>query len=111
MIDKAIINAAVDSGEAQAAYRGSASNYEDAYIKLGIECAFKYLESQGYQLVKWEPIESAPKDGTQILLFNAGNGGCFCGEWEYLAEDFMPIYRGVVTAWMPLPAPPTKEDV
>ena len=73
----------------------------------------------------WQPIESAPKDGTPVLLFDPvfqRHIGSFVEEWyktEYVPEhrtytrqkwvcwsnrtnlDFKP------THWMPLPEPPT----
>lgn len=71
----------------------------------------------------WEPIETAPKDGTRILVFDhgvwpahwteeceKGNGEsgpgwqiyeCEMDAWYALAAD-------TPTHWMPLPSPPTK---
>lgn len=59
----------------------------------------------------WRPIESAPKDGTAVLLFfpkrYQGKGGvswgCFVnGDWL----DSRAIRDNDATHWMPLPAPP-----
>lgn len=63
----------------------------------------------------WQPIESAPKDGTEILVYIRGVGrqspfmqtvvwrdGYF---WDM--SDFG--YREYVTHWMPLPEPPKAE--
>jgi len=65
---------------------------------------------------EWQPIETAPKDGTNILVFENDNesdaevmianyyGGN--GHWSISWDD-----RGIEinpTHWMPLPKPPTK---
>jgi hypothetical protein len=66
---------------------------------------------------EWQPIETAPRDGTQLLLGIAaidGAGGCvFDGWWEGGGwtngeldyEDGLMHYPHV-THWMPLPSPP-----
>ncbi len=84
----------------------------------------------------WQPIESAPRDGTDILLVKADavvpriTVGCwdasFHTEWDEEAED--TVYRGAwtdygveswgyeeyqelhPTHWMPLPAPPADGE-
>jgi len=70
-------------------------------------------------MTKWFPISTAPKDGTQILAWEADeagltepggfytlvcwNGHCFC-DYEGYGQDS--------THWMPLPGGPdaTSED-
>lgn len=57
---------------------------------------------------RWQPIESAPKDGTRVLVWDgeewlarwqAYNGGYWDAD-EYISEN--------PTHWMPLPAPPLE---
>jgi len=75
--------------------------------------------------MNWQPIETAPKDGTAILLFFPSQDvvirGCWAwqgeGDWESGIQDFQDWgtdddlvinddpYNGP-THWMPLPEPP-----
>lgn len=74
----------------------------------------------------WQPIETAPKDGTSVLIAVGATGEDKCvgeasvdtdsGRWwwanshgEYWAEE-IDIRWGWPTHWMPLPEPPTKEE-
>lgn len=68
-------------------------------------------------MTMWQPIETAPKDGTEVLGVVAGSLGtasvtCMVeGEWqcsdfdeyEYVSCTWEP------THWMPLPPPPGGE--
>lgn len=69
-------------------------------------------------MMDWQPIETAPRDGTGILLYYAGIGAIegewyakYGGEWSVVTIDAhgcgccsgdsdQPV------AWMPLPEPP-----
>jgi hypothetical protein len=61
---------------------------------------------------EWQPIETAPKDGSAVLAFwpkaYQGKGGMYVVLW--FDGQFVPTtmgYRGIkFTHWMPLPAPP-----
>ena len=71
---------------------------------------------------KWRSMESAPKDGTAILLGNAG--GSWIARYEpvyqsgyrpenpwfslMLNRDYMKRNYAPPTHWMPLPLPPTE---
>lgn len=65
-------------------------------------------DSQPAQAVPWwQPIESAPLDGTRLLLFRASDEMQFTGSWCdcYGWSDLNAPIAGV-THWMPLPAAP-----
>ena len=57
----------------------------------------------------WQPIESAPKDGTQVLGFDEFSGVCECV--QYLKDEWVTTWDhedfGRISHWMPLPVPPT----
>lgn len=75
---------------------------------------------------EWQPIETAPRDGTVILLTYADDvlvGAWDAGEsrypWKYLDAEWrrgkglVPFMNGLAshapTHWMPLPAPPAPK--
>lgn len=74
--------------------------------------------------MEWQPIETAPKDGTRILVITK-DGVCVVARWEkWLHISGWTIYRipddkmkwigkstewlivNDVSEWMPLPPPP-----
>lgn len=72
---------------------------------------------------EWNPIETAPKDGTRVLITNAGDGmivdvGCYVvpehrASCEPPLSNWWRVGRGtgfgmIPTHWMPLPAAPSK---
>ncbi len=81
-------------------------------------------------MTDWQPIETAPKDGTVILIFRDGvhyiregsrtvHPARWMGEldpaypWQVLCADYgadyLPAARSI-THWMPMPEPPKEED-
>lgn len=67
---------------------------------------------------RWQPIETAPKDGTEILVFVGGtiiigswsNGSVLRDEGWYDAEAGVKFVNGLLdpTHWQPLPSPPRE---
>jgi hypothetical protein len=65
----------------------------------------------------WRPIESAPRDEGDILLWGEDRMGAqrqFVGGWWPVAEDWATVDGEVIrfdaTHWMPLPAPPAENS-
>lgn len=67
------------------------------------------------QRTKWQPIETAPRDGTSILVFTELGvfEATFVSYWEFAVAN----YHGCLccsgrgdnpTHWMPLPEPPKE---
>jgi hypothetical protein len=63
-------------------------------------------------MTHWQPIETAPKDGTRVLLYIDEDEGPCIGKWDI---DFWQKpnwcmeagdYWSGATHWQPLPAPP-----
>lgn len=55
----------------------------------------------------WQPIETAPKDGTDILVFSPESGEMFVayykrGEWFFAVNNTLSC----VSHWRDLPEPP-----
>ena len=69
---------------------------------------------------EWQPIETAPKDGTPILVAENSRDYPFIAYWGYvgrftssekmwIGHDFGAMPEGSVNHWMPLPEPPEKK--
>lgn len=67
------------------------------------------------EAVQWQPIETAPKDGREILASEYGyveiafwSGGV--SKWIGPCDSFGDPVVMAPTHWMPLPAPPEGEE-
>lgn len=80
---------------------------EDEILRLRAENAT--LRAQVEQ--KWQPIETAPKDGTQLLLTCVGWAEPVVAHWNAGAWDDGDYcdYMTGLTHWMPLPPPPAGD--
>lgn len=70
---------------------------------------------------EWQPIETAPRDGTQILVCFVPDMGRAIMVVEYdpdregegypwVAAESAAYHKNAVTHWQPLPAPPTLAE-
>lgn len=69
----------------------------------------RYLEGKGMTM-KWQPIETAPKDGrTKILLKTPYSpNGCEAYSNTWWTVGFSAECKP--THWMPLPSPPSRDE-
>lgn len=65
--------------------------------------------------MEWHPIETAPKNGTLVLLVQKRSAspffGYFVAYWDDESDEWKFHIEGYVrepTHWMPLPAPPKE---
>jgi len=66
---------------------------------------------------EWQPIETAPKDGSKILGFDPSLLGIVIAQWDgalgwYVdkcSQDGLGFECMPLTHWMPLPNPPKGE--
>jgi len=71
----------------------------------------------GGEVMEWQPIETAPKDGTAFLAVGHGLNSYHCSficRWSDVLDDWMENYtrkRFEPTAWQPLPALPPLPEV
>ena len=62
-------------------------------------------------MMEWQPIETAPKDGTWVLVCQGQNNIIRSAKWS-IDYDHWEVSSGAmsyiagVTHWMPLPEPP-----
>lgn len=63
------------------------------------------------EMTEWQPIETAPKDGTDVLVWCGGTMFIACmevGRWFFDRTDYS--VKPLPTHWMPLPPAPKKGD-
>lgn len=73
-----------------------------------------FIEGQHWVRLDWQPIETAPKDGTVVLVCGFGPSGYYVttaqwdGAWFLfdVAEDRYSAESSGHSHWMPLPKPP-----
>jgi len=63
-------------------------------------------------MLEWQPIETAPKDGTDVLVC-ADTGWMFVAYWDKkqwtsnaCCDNWTALDDDEIVGWMPLPKPP-----
>lgn len=74
----------------------------------------RYLShAHAAQSDEWQPIETAPKDGTSLLLSNDPDEDPWVGHYCIDANRYLCYGRDPFVApthWRPLPSPPFKQE-
>lgn len=77
------------------------------------EAALRSLADQLDAATKWRPIETAPRDGTSVLLWDKTYDSVVQARWDerygkWLGDhdDLEGELESWLTCWLPLPPPP-----
>jgi hypothetical protein len=98
---------------------GPVSSIEDVeavevYITEIIQ-AQRQAAVEEYKQSQWQPIETAPKDGTEVLLYEKGSINIGCYDWCEFENGSFKHWTGLSdslenpTHWQPLPTPPQEQ--
>lgn len=119
-----------DMAEALAAHRAQAGKQAECPgCQTPRACQYNgcaaALAASPHQVAQWQPIETAPRDGSEVLIFEVYERLPVIGWWSekrkrwYASTEVYDtdgdatvidkLYTDGVTHWMPLPAAPTKE--
>jgi hypothetical protein len=65
-------------------------------------------------MMEWQPIETAPKDGTWVLVIDETDGAVEIAQWSVFFGRWKLNGYGLFfdnpTYWIPLPSPPTTGE-
>ncbi len=85
--------------------------------EYGEKCIYKALSALAPDAAKWRTIESAPKDGTHMLMLQDGyiseawwRLDVFEKEYEWGGSSWSYAPWKQPTHWQPLPPPPAAEE-
>ena len=72
--------------------------------------ALRALIEAGWWVVRWQPIETAPEDGTQFLAFDAFGEFQIVRMDEGLFRSYETGKHAIIDKWTPLPPSPPEAD-
>ena len=88
------------------------STLASAVVRSAATAALRALVEAGFWIARWEPIETAPKDGTEVVTAGSRSYGQEVST-DWYAVDPMSTELGWLigtTHWTPLPPPPPEAD-
>jgi hypothetical protein len=68
---------------------------------------YTFLKLKGKKMSEWQPIETAPKDGT-IIIIDGGTAEWNPNKFGWFSHQGQAIIQWNVTHWMPLPKLPKE---
>lgn len=81
-------------------------------FRQAFDALHDFVRKLADKMPEWMPIETAPKDGTRVLVWNplfyAPVSAQFYGEWWGESYELGPLLHQP-TRWLPLPAAPAPE--
>lgn len=83
---------------------------------LGIPTSYEYAQwALDYIKHEWKPIETAPKDGTSVLVLIGSCGMAHVARfvdsgWEIAWDGYSLSWFDGPVKWMPLPAVPAPKE-
>lgn len=91
-----------------AGYEMAERDREEALLRLTAELT-DLIAAQGRAGDVWLPIETVPKDGTEVIIYDSGADLMWIGEWIEGCNGWSDGtgWRSKATHWMPLPAIPS----
>lgn len=112
-------NEAYDSGEEPALQGGI--HYGGKEDADAIAACVNFLRAHSAQIAgalrdaeRWQPIESAPKTGIAVLMWQPWKSGRDCTTIGHYANGWCDRFNEEMTPeptyWRPLPAPPTQDS-
>lgn len=92
---------------------GSAVRVTEKSLPNRIEIVAALRELLSLRRSQWQPIESAPKDGTRVMLAvilthpqQVGQEAQFYQLCSWTGDNWSPFIPNKWTHWQPLPSPP-----
>lgn len=78
-------------------------------LRRAIDVAASYIEGQKEAESPWRPIDTAPKDGTEVLIYSPMVGTLIAKWNDDIWVDALVQFNGSCpvrpTLWMPVPMP------
>ena len=86
------------------------STLASAVVRGAATAALRALVEAGWWVARWEPIETAPDDGTQFIAFDAFGEFQIVRMDEGLFRSYETGKHAIIDKWTPPPPSPPEAD-